>query len=167
MIVFRPWPFCRPRDFSWCRPSASFSKPLFLQAFGWSGCRKNDRHASPCRDPSRRCGRLLAPDGRGRGRHARTFKAPGYFLDGRKASRPSRQTTRMASDDGSGTTGSSASKPGCTKFKADVNTSMLLSVLPNAVKVPLKVAKVSPLPKAYEAVNKLLFAVLWESSSSS
>ena len=72
----------------------------------------------------------------------------------------------MASEEGSGT-GSNASKPDIAKFKVGVNTSVLLSVLPNAVKVPLKVASVLPLPKAYEAVTTSLLVLSWESSSSS
>ncbi len=45
--------------------------------------------------------------------------------------------------------------------------SVLPSALPSAVKVPLKIAKVVPLPKAYKLVTKSLFALSWESSSSS
>jgi tetratricopeptide (TPR) repeat protein len=41
------------------------SKPLISSACGWPGCRKNDRDASSRRDPRRRCGGLLAPDGCG------------------------------------------------------------------------------------------------------
>jgi hypothetical protein len=58
-----------------------------------------------------------------------------------------RSDREEGSEDGSGT-GSDAKKWGCTKFKAAVNTSVLLSVLPRAVNVPLKVASVFPLPKA-------------------
>jgi hypothetical protein len=72
----------------------------------------------------------------------------------------------MASEDGSGT-GSNASKPGCAKFKVGVNMSVLLSVMPSAVKVPLKVASVLPLPKAYRAVTTSLSALAWENPSSS
>ena len=53
----------------------------------------------------------------------------------------------MASEDGSGTA-SNASKPNCAQFKVGVKMSVLLSVLPSAVNVPLKVASVLPLPKA-------------------
>jgi predicted ATPase len=42
---------------------------------GW--CRKNDCHPSPCRDPRRRCGGLLASDWGGRGRHS---PRPGSLL---------------------------------------------------------------------------------------
>jgi len=73
----------------------------------------------------------------------------------------------MASEEGSGTeTGSDAKKWGSTKFKVGVNTSVLLSVLPNGIKVPLKLASVLPLPKAYRAVITSLLALSWESSSS-
>ena len=89
----------------------------------------------------------------------------GYFVDGRKAPGPTRPNSRMTSEDGSGT-GSYAWKPS-TKLKADVNMSVLPSALPSAVKVPLKIAKVVPLPKAYKLVTKSLFALSWENSSSS
>jgi hypothetical protein len=71
----------------------------------------------------------------------------------------------MASEDGSGT-GSIASKPDCAKFKLGVNRSVLLSVLPSTVKVPLKLASVLPLPKAYKAVTASLLALPWENPSS-
>jgi hypothetical protein len=64
----------------------------------------------------------------------------------------------MANDDGSGT-GSIASKPDCAQFKVGVNTSVLASVLPSAVKVPLKLASVLPLPKAYKAVTASLLVI--------
>jgi hypothetical protein len=84
----------------------------------------------------------------------------------RKVLRPKRATARMARDDGSGT-GSNISKLGWAKFKVGVNRSVLPPVLPNAVKVPLKVAEVLPLPKAYKAVTTSLLVLSWERPSSS
>ena len=90
----------------------------------------------------------------------------GDFLARRKAPNPKRLAARTASEDGSGT-GSIASKPTCAKFNVGVNTSVLLSVLANAVKVPLKLAKVLSLPKAYRAVITSLLVLSWENPSSS
>src|SRR5262249_9769458 len=90
----------------------------------------------------------------------------GGFFGRRKAARPNRPAIKMASEDGSGT-GSNALKPESVIFAvAGVNGLVLLSALPSAVKVPLKVVSVLPLPKAYAAATTSLLATSWENSNS-
>jgi len=76
----------------------------------------------------------------------------GYLAYLRNMPRPSKARARIANEEGSAS-GSSASKPSCAKFNADVNMSVVLSVLPSWVTVPLKLVGVLPLPEAYDAAR--------------